>query len=97
MRHAAWSGHRQYRVSGDVVGQIYHWKVDDGGLVRKFDASEMFFDIGDIAPFGGIINLTFTNSSTSATQSTAGFVTCPQSVAAYAPRPYSELCRATSE
>ena len=46
-------------VSGDIVGNIFHWRADDGGLMRKFDASEIFSDIGDIAPFGGVINLTF--------------------------------------
>lgn len=46
-------------VSGDIVGNIFHWRANDGGLARKFDASEIFSHIGDIAPFGGIINLTF--------------------------------------
>ena len=46
-------------VSGDIVGNVHHWRVEDGGLIRKFDASEMFSHIGDIAPFGGIINMTF--------------------------------------
>jgi WD domain, G-beta repeat len=46
-------------VSGDIVGNIHHWRADDGGLIRKFDASEIFNHIGDIAPFGGVINLAF--------------------------------------
>ncbi len=46
-------------VSGDIVGNIHHWRADDGGLMRKFDASEIFSHIGDIAPFGGVISLTF--------------------------------------
>lgn len=46
-------------VSGDIVGNIHHWRAGDGGLVRKFEAKEIFSHIGDIAPFGGIINLVF--------------------------------------
>ncbi len=46
-------------VSGDIVGNIHHWRAEDGGLVRKFDASEIFFHIADITPFGGVINLAF--------------------------------------
>ncbi|MCA9062747.1 MAG: hypothetical protein KDA96_06800 [Planctomycetaceae bacterium] len=49
----------QELVSGDITGSIHHWPSDDGQLVRKFDASEIHNLIGDIAPFGGIINLTF--------------------------------------
>jgi len=46
-------------VSGDVMGNIYHWKTDDSKPTRTFDVKEIFFHIGDLAPFGGIINLTF--------------------------------------
>lgn len=50
-------------VSGDIMGNVHHWGADDGGLMRKFDAGEIFSHIGDIAPFGGIINLTFSPDS----------------------------------
>lgn len=46
-------------VSGDIVGNIYHWNGDDGALIRKFELKEMYSNIGDLAPFGGIISLTF--------------------------------------
>jgi WD40 repeat protein len=45
-------------VTADIVGSIHHWRADDGGLAREFDASEIFNHIGDIALFGGIISLT---------------------------------------
>jgi hypothetical protein len=38
---------------------VYHWTHPRGELLRKFDATELFFHIGDIAPFGGIINMAF--------------------------------------
>jgi WD40 repeat protein len=46
-------------VSGDIVGNIFHWRGDDNALIRKLDAADMHSNIGDIAPFGGIIHLTF--------------------------------------
>ncbi len=46
-------------VSGDIIGNVYHWKGSDGQLQRKLDASEIHNMIGDIAPFGGIVNLAF--------------------------------------
>ncbi|MEY3174910.1 MAG: hypothetical protein RLZZ436_2824 [Planctomycetota bacterium] len=46
-------------VSGDIVGNIFHWNADHGGPARKFDASEIHSNVGDLAPFGGIISLTF--------------------------------------
>lgn len=46
-------------ISGDIVGNVYHWQADDGVVIRKFDAVELFFHIADIAPFGGIINMSF--------------------------------------
>ncbi|MCY3006637.1 MAG: hypothetical protein NTV29_11790 [Planctomycetota bacterium] len=51
-------------VSGDVVGNVYHWPGEQANSQvanpsRKFDASELFFHIGDIAPFGGIVNMAF--------------------------------------
>ncbi|MEY3460168.1 MAG: hypothetical protein RL215_3325 [Planctomycetota bacterium] len=46
-------------VSGDITGNIHHWRIDNAQLVRKFDASEIHNLIGDLAPFGGIINLAF--------------------------------------
>ncbi|MBM4005809.1 MAG: WD40 repeat domain-containing protein [Planctomycetes bacterium] len=49
----------QELVSGDITGNIHHWRSDAGQLVRKFDASEIHNLIGDLAPFGGIINLAF--------------------------------------
>lgn len=51
-------------VSGDIVGTIHHWSGCDGKLVRTFDAAEIHNLIGDIAPFGGIINLTFSPDGT---------------------------------
>ena len=46
-------------VSGDIVGNICHWRGNDGGLVRRLESPEIVSMIGDIAPFGGIINLAF--------------------------------------
>lgn len=46
-------------VSGDIVGNVFHWRTDDGALSRQFDASELFFHIADLAPFGGIISIAF--------------------------------------
>lgn len=46
-------------VSGDIVGNIHHWRGDNGRLERKFDGSEIHNIIADQAPFGGIINLAF--------------------------------------
>lgn len=46
-------------VSGDILGNVHHWRAEDGGLIRKFEAREIASHVGDIAPFGGIINLTF--------------------------------------
>ena len=46
-------------VSGDITGNIHHWRTDDGQLLRKFDATEIHNLIGDLAPFGGIISLAF--------------------------------------
>ena len=46
-------------LCGDVVGNVYHWTHPRADVQRKFDASELFFHIGDIAPFGGIINMAF--------------------------------------
>jgi WD40 repeat protein len=46
-------------VSGDIVGNIHQWRGEDGTLVRCLTASEIFFHIGDIAPFGGIVHLSF--------------------------------------
>jgi len=46
-------------VSGDIVGNVYHWQAGDGEVIRKFDAVELFFHIADRAPFGGIINMVF--------------------------------------
>jgi len=46
-------------VSGDVIGNVYHWRGDDGQLQRKFDGADIHNMIGDIAPFGGIVNLAF--------------------------------------
>jgi WD40 repeat protein len=50
-------------VSGDIVGNIHHWHGADGRLVRKLDATEIHNMIGDIAPFGGIINLVFSSEA----------------------------------
>jgi hypothetical protein len=46
-------------VSGDILGGIHHWQTTDGALLRKLDASEIHNLIGDLAPFGGIISLSF--------------------------------------
>lgn len=46
-------------VSGDIVGNIIHWRTEDGSQVRRFDLHEIFSHIGDLAPFGGVINLSF--------------------------------------
>jgi WD40 repeat protein len=46
-------------VSGDVIGNIYHWGGVDGKLLRKFDGIEIHNLIGDLAPFGGIIQMAF--------------------------------------
>jgi WD40 repeat protein len=46
-------------VSGDIVGNIIQWKAEDGSKVRQFDLHEIFSHIGDKAPFGGIINMSF--------------------------------------
>lgn len=46
-------------VSGDIVGNIFQWHAEDRSVVRKLDVAEIFSHIGDIAPFGGIINLAF--------------------------------------
>lgn len=46
-------------VSGDVIGNVYHWNGDDGKLLRKMDGADIHNMIGDIAPFGGIVNLAF--------------------------------------
>lgn len=46
-------------VSGDVIGNIYHWSEGNGKLLRKLDGAEIHNMIGDIAPFGGIVNLAF--------------------------------------
>jgi WD40 repeat protein len=46
-------------VSGDIVGNVHHWRAEDGELIRKLDAVELFFHIADIAPYGGIINIAF--------------------------------------
>lgn len=51
-------------VSGDIIGTIHHWSGRDGTLVRSFDATEIHNLIGDIAPFGGIISLTFSPDGT---------------------------------
>lgn len=51
-------------VSGDIVGTIHHWSGSDGKLVRTLDAAEIHNLIGDIAPFGGIISLTFSPDGT---------------------------------
>lgn len=46
-------------VSGDIVGNIIHWRAEDGVQVRQLDLQEIFSHVGDIAPFGGVINLSF--------------------------------------
>jgi WD40 repeat protein len=46
-------------VSGDIVGNIHHWKADDPKPTRTFDLKEIVSNVGRISPFGGIINLTF--------------------------------------
>ncbi|MFN9719794.1 MAG: WD40 repeat domain-containing protein [Planctomycetota bacterium] len=46
-------------VSGDIVGNIIHWRADDGSQVRQFDLHEIVSHVGDLAPFGGVINLSF--------------------------------------
>jgi WD40 repeat protein len=46
-------------VSGDIVGNIIHWRAEDGVQVRQLDLHEIFSHVGDIAPFGGVINLSF--------------------------------------
>lgn len=46
-------------VSGDIVGNIHHWKADGTERARVFEIKDIFFHIGDLAPFGGIINLGF--------------------------------------
>jgi WD40 repeat protein len=46
-------------VSGDLLGNIHHWNVETGQLVRKFDARELHFDIGDWSHNGGILGLFF--------------------------------------
>lgn len=56
-------------VSGDIVGNIYHWKVEEGKKTRAFDVKEIFFHIGDKAPFGGIINLSFSHDGKTLTAS----------------------------
>jgi WD40 repeat protein len=46
-------------VVGDTFGNIHHWKADDAKPSRSFEMKEIFHHIGDLAPFGGIINLAF--------------------------------------
>jgi WD40 repeat protein len=46
-------------VSGDIVGNLFHWIDESGVPARKFDVSEIYSHVGDLAPFGGIINLSF--------------------------------------
>lgn len=46
-------------VSGDIVGNIFHWHANSDQPARKFDAAEIHSHVGDLAPFGGIISLTF--------------------------------------
>lgn len=46
-------------VSGDVIGNVYHWRGDNGQVERKLDGTDIHNLIGDLAPFGGIINLAF--------------------------------------
>ncbi|GDX92760.1 MAG: WD40 repeat domain-containing protein [Planctomyces sp.] len=46
-------------VSGDIRGNVLHWRMVDGEVLRKFDAGAMFSHVGDIAPFGGAIGLSF--------------------------------------
>jgi len=46
-------------VSGDIRGNVLHWRVADGVVLRSFDAGAMFSHVGDIAPFGGAIGLSF--------------------------------------
>ncbi|MFM7058341.1 MAG: WD40 repeat domain-containing protein [Planctomycetota bacterium] len=46
-------------VSGDIVGNIFHWTDQSDIPARKFDLSEICSHVGDLAPFGGIIHLTF--------------------------------------
>jgi WD40 repeat protein len=46
-------------VSGDVIGNVFHWRGDNGQLERQFDGAEIHNLIADLAPFGGIVNLAF--------------------------------------
>lgn len=48
-------------VSGDLLGNVYHWDVDRGQLVRKLDCSEIYSVIGDHLNFGGVHNLAFSH------------------------------------
>lgn len=46
-------------VSGDVLGNILHWKVATGEQVRKLDATEMHSEIGDWSHYGGVLSVAF--------------------------------------
>ncbi len=56
-------------VSGDIVGNIFHWKAEGHGKARAFDVKEIFFHIGDLAPFGGILSLGFSHDGRTLTAS----------------------------
>jgi len=51
-------------VSGDCLGNIQHWSADDGKLLRQFEVRDTVSLIGDIAPFGGVLNLAFNRDGT---------------------------------
>jgi len=46
-------------VSGDIMGLVIQWSAEGGTKVREFDAREIANHVGDRAPFGGIVNMTF--------------------------------------
>lgn len=46
-------------VSGEIVGTVFHWIDESSVPARKFDVSEIHSHVGDLALFGGIINLPF--------------------------------------
>lgn len=50
-------------VSGDIAGNIIQWRADDGTQVRQFDLREIVSHVGDLAPFGGVISLSFSPDS----------------------------------
>ncbi|MFM8271636.1 MAG: WD40 repeat domain-containing protein [Gemmata sp.] len=56
-------------VSGDIVGNICHWKAEDARMSRAFDLKEIHSNIGKLAPFGGIISLAFSGDGKTLTAS----------------------------